>query len=821
MCCENRSNKTLQLPVKFSIMKPIQDPEDENMQNKECPFVIDKTKNLEEGIRRFPAIYIEGNAATGKTTAVELLLQKNPKVSSSIYRMEWELREPQMFLEKLQEERKRMNEGAHWLVLDHIPREADKNVCERLAEMVQQISNQSRVIFVSREKPQIEFLRLLWGGYMELITMEQLLFSQEEIRLYVEETQTDWTAQELYERTGGWAGGISMLVRLAKRRSKVALERTIPVFESYEMRCYVEEEIMSGVNAEELRLLRHMAALPWVKEVFCSQVWGFENTTTLLHNLYRKGMLIYNSEKKYWELNGLFRNYIQPLPLTAGAEADWFEKHGFLAEALWCLTETRDEEAYRACMLRNYKLVASAGCITDRVLNWTGKDFRECYFRGVYFYRTQQFERLEKEIATLEKMKEQTHEVKEVILNLSYLNPALSLKDWLALLTKYTKDGDTFYIYFLLGCGVTNICGIRDLSGLFVGSKKEVKQMEKLWRHSFSEYEWKCYQMAKIDFYLETDQKDALTDEEWALLRSDKHPERWQLRLSKFYLLCKLQREYPEEGREEKIYALEKSLLNENNHICVDNTKAVAALYAPWYGKKEKLTQWLRDRAPEGVAEINESNYLQCFCTVKGYLLLNQYVKAEKLIRKLVPYLQPYHRNRLMSELLFQQGIVYWKKELKGQAIRCAIESFLICGSSRYVAYYASYGPRGCALLEAYIDWQHANAPEGWSRKKKYNYGNVLRMPVEDYVQVVYRSAKKVSRNQTKISEDYIEEQLTMMETMVLQNIARGMSNAQICEVLGLKLPTVKGHAYSLYRKLGVENRTQAVRMGRELGIIE
>ena len=131
------------------------------------------------------------------------------------------------------------------------------------------------------------------------------------------------------------------------------------------------------------------------------------------------------------------------------------------------------------------------------------------------------------------------------------------------------------------------------------------------------------------------------------------------------------------------------------------------------------------------------------------------------------------------------------------------------------------YGSGGKEVLTAYVDWQKNNAPEGWNRKKKYNYGNVLRMPLEDYLEYILRIAKKASKANRKVSEKYIEERLTMMETIILQDIGRGMSNAQICEELNLKLPTVKGHVYSLFKKLGVNSRVQAVVKGKELGILE
>ena len=65
------------------------------------------------------------------------------------------------------------------------------------------------------------------------------------------------------------------------------------------------------------------------------------------------------------------------------------------------------------------------------------------------------------------------------------------------------------------------------------------------------------------------------------------------------------------------------------------------------------------------------------------------------------------------------------------------------------------------------------------------------------------------------------DEKLTMMEMIMLQNISLGMTNAQMCRELNLKLPTVKGHLYSLYKKLGVNSRVQALVKGREKGLLQ
>jgi len=53
---------------------------------------------------------------------------------------------------------------------------------------------------------------------------------------------------------------------------------------------------------------------------------------------------------------------------------------------------------------------------------------------------------------------------------------------------------------------------------------------------------------------------------------------------------------------------------------------------------------------------------------------------------------------------------------------------------------------------------------------------------------------------------------LTAREHEILGLVAQGRSNAQIAKVLKIREPTVKGHLWRLYRKIGVPNRTAAAR---------
>ncbi len=68
--------------------------------------------------------------------------------------------------------------------------------------------------------------------------------------------------------------------------------------------------------------------------------------------------------------------------------------------------------------------------------------------------------------------------------------------------------------------------------------------------------------------------------------------------------------------------------------------------------------------------------------------------------------------------------------------------------------------------------------------------------------------------------EESVIESLTAREKEVLQLMAEGLANKQIAMRLSISEHTVKFHLSSLYGKLSVASRTEAVRRGLGLGLI-
>lgn len=78
----------------------------------------------------------------------------------------------------------------------------------------------------------------------------------------------------------------------------------------------------------------------------------------------------------------------------------------------------------------------------------------------------------------------------------------------------------------------------------------------------------------------------------------------------------------------------------------------------------------------------------------------------------------------------------------------------------------------------------------------------------------------RMSGRRESAGDDSPIEPLTAREMEVIQLMAQGLANKQIALKLDISEHTVKFHLSSLYAKLGISSRTEAVKRGIELGLI-
>lgn len=788
-------------------------------------YCIDKTQDLEKGIEVFPSIFIEGAAASGKTVAVNMLLARHPEAEKLFFLMDEEQGELARDLELVLD---KMKKGKTWVVFENMDREPSRETAGIIAGFIDKMPETGRAFLASREKPAEEFLTLLWKRKMDIVSQKSLRFTVEETALLVARAGGRVKPEEAQRETGGWAGCTDLLLRLsAKAQETTARE----LMRSYEIRTFIRKEILGSLNDEEREIIRRAAVCPWLNGEMCREVWDLPSAEEVMENLERKGFLYKSGSGEHWKIAPALRSvkYEEETEKQTSVFwkrlGAWYEARNHIKEFLYCLKKSGDTEEFRTAVIRHYDKIPFLEAPFKEVKEWKENIPELCYLRGMYCYFTHDLHGLDKEIKKIEKMQPLRGKVRELYMNLTFVKPDLSLDGWLELLQKYGRAAgeEPIRLYNILGGSCTFLCGLRDLSGMFACSRKEEKHKADIWKEYLDDDAWAALMMARTDYYIETSkekdqdipEKSPLNTRRGVFWNSDK------FKLAELYLLYRSRTDENSSECLKKIKTLENSLFISDSAVCRRNARAVRMFYFSWLEDGDRIIHQIHESELNLDQEMAEYNYVLYWNLARVLFLVKQYDKVQKILKKLIPFLAEYHRVRFLAESLFLQAMTDWEQGNHSRALRNMLELFVGMGKYRFVRLYTDYGARGREVLSAYIDWMKKNSPDGWHRKKKYNYGNVRNMPTEDYLELILRSARHPYGSGGDHNYQAPAERLTMMETVILQNIGRGKTNAQICEELNLKLSTVKSHIYSLYKKLGVNTRIQATIKGKEMGILK
>jgi DNA-binding NarL/FixJ family response regulator len=89
-------------------------------------------------------------------------------------------------------------------------------------------------------------------------------------------------------------------------------------------------------------------------------------------------------------------------------------------------------------------------------------------------------------------------------------------------------------------------------------------------------------------------------------------------------------------------------------------------------------------------------------------------------------------------------------------------------------------------------------------------------------IRAVHRGSRHLSpRAAARLAQSVYSESLTMREAEVLRLVTHGLPNKSIASRLGIAVGTVKSHLKASFEKLNVQNRTQAVALVEQRGLLE
>ena len=333
-----------------------------------------------------------------------------------------------------------------------------------------------------------------------------------------------------------------------------------------------------------------------------------------------------------------------------------------------------------------------------------------------------------------------------------------------------------------------------------------------------------AYRLAELEYDLQTDAAAVRKGGGLGLLPETDESTPWQIRLGLMYIAyLAMDNEGFSYRMKQFITGAAVSLEKENAYVCQWNTRALLYLARARWGEKEDLMKWIRETDGD-ISNVYGKTKFYLTAEVKIALCLGNYTHAEQILSVLIPLFRARRSWRWLSEALFQRAVVEWEKGERVQAVQTTAESMMTANPYRYVKIYTGYGKTGTEILKEYHSWLSRTAADGAQRKKKYQYGDVLKMSMPDWVDYTLRRAARQKKYSVDLQSEqqniYHVEKLTVTENMVLQYLAKGYANAQISSAMNIKLPTVKSHVYNIYKKLGAATRIQAVEKARECGLL-
>lgn len=228
--------------------------------------------------------------------------------------------------------------------------------------------------------------------------------------------------------------------------------------------------------------------------------------------------------------------------------------------------------------------------------------------------------------------------------------------------------------------------------------------------------------------------------------------------------------------------------LQKNETRFSSNIEAMLCRIALLEGDVETAVKWREKQAPQEDTTIWTMWRFQYLVKVEVLIQESEYVNALLLLTQLLYYTK--RCNKVIDEIQVHtlMAICYYRME-KLEWKESVQEALSLAQEYDFTNTIARYGGAILPLLSS-----------GKWKGNKVFLDRVL----------------KQTRVYTSFYQLYLKnsvetgEKLSVMELTVLRLICQNKSNQEICDILGIKLPTVKTHASNIYRKLDVKRRAEA-----------
>jgi LuxR family maltose regulon positive regulatory protein len=221
-------------------------------------------------------------------------------------------------------------------------------------------------------------------------------------------------------------------------------------------------------------------------------------------------------------------------------------------------------------------------------------------------------------------------------------------------------------------------------------------------------------------------------------------------------------------------------------------------------GDLDRATRWAEEREMTEQHLTPFARERQEVACARIFLAKDQPTQA---LQRLEPVLQRASAGQRWGhviEIQLLQALAHQRLQEEAQALDVLSEAVRLGEPEGYIRSFVDEGPPMAALL--------------YQLRKQNRKGPA---PYLDQLLAAFQQesrARMQPRGQTQTQP--LPDPLSQREREVLQLLAQGASNQEIGRELVIAIDTVKRHVSHIFAKLGVQNRVQAARQARELGLL-
>jgi LuxR family maltose regulon positive regulatory protein len=256
------------------------------------------------------------------------------------------------------------------------------------------------------------------------------------------------------------------------------------------------------------------------------------------------------------------------------------------------------------------------------------------------------------------------------------------------------------------------------------------------------------------------------------------------------------------------------ALLDEAKRVYIQSLlpdlRPIAALKARIYlkqGRPDKARAWTAER---GLSLADEVSYLHEFehLTLARLEIANPLVNA--LLARLLQAAEAQKRRGSALDILLVQALAHEAQGNRPQALAALDRALTLAEPEGYVRVFVDEGEMMRLLI----------ADFGVLIEKQAHGQDHKLLGYVDKLLTAFPQSATVPQSEIRNLKSKMVEPLSPRELEVLRLIEQGFSNQEIADRLFLAVSTVKGYTRTLFDKLQVQRRTEAVVRARELGLL-